>query len=295
MDTALTPMDKSKALAQGRKPKEGAPSLLQELEKNREAIQRRMQCSPKEAERMIAVAYDACQRNPILLECSPASIVMSVRRAAELSLDLNPVLGQFYLVPRFNGKTKNREASGEIGYRGFVELALRSGKVSSIRAVAVWDCDFFQHEEGLNPVLVHRPAPDRPEGAQLVASYAIATMVDGTKHHIVLSRQDVEKRRESSQSWQAKLAKRLRETVWDTHPSEMWKKSAIRALAKELPLNVAPLAHREALLEEQIELEPMEMPVLPAEVEPLIDGPEPEIEPEPAAEPPRMREPGEDG
>jgi len=293
-DQNLTPFEKSKALATGgRKPAEGAPSLLQELEKNKGAIQRRMQCGPKEAERLIAVAYDAVQRVPKLLECSPASVVMSVRRAAELRLDLNPVLGQFYLVPRYNSKTRNNEASGEIGYRGFIELALRSGKVSSIRAQAVYDCDVFEHEEGLEPRLVHKPAPDRPEDAKLIACYAIARMTGGVQQHIVLSRQDVEKRRESSQSWQAKLAKRLRETVWDTHPAEMWKKSAIRALAKELPMNVAPLAAQVAIEEELeeagISLAETAFEALPDDLE------ETAVEPAPAVEQPRMREPGEEG
>lgn len=291
MTNDLSPLEKSKALATGRKPAEGAPNLRAELEKNRGAIQRRMACTPKEADRMIAIAYDAVQRVPKLLECSPASIVMSVRRAAELRLDLNPVLGQFYLIPRWNSKTRNNECSGEIGYRGFIELALRSGKVSAIRAQAVYDCDVFDHEEGLEPRLVHRPAPDRPDDAKLIAAYAVARLTDGWQQHVVLSRQDVEKRRESSQSWQAKLAKRLKETVWDTHPAEMWKKSAIRALAKELPLNVAPLAVQAALEEEQ---EEAGAPIIETAFE-VVDLPEEEPTEQPPAEQLRMREPGEDG
>lgn len=285
--TDSSPMDRALALRDKRNG--GAPTLLDMLQQNRAAIARRLKGDAREADRLIAVAYDAVSRNPQLLKCDAASIVMAVRRAAEHALDLSPVLGHCAIVPRWNGRTKRMEAHLEVMYKGLVELAYRSGKVRSVWAQVVYDCDGFSYRDGLERSLVHEPLMDRPEGAALVACYAVAELEGGGRAFAVLSRSDVEKRRAASPSWQAKEAGKLRETVWDTDEAAMWRKSAIRALSRDLPLSVAPALQQAAAAEEAAEIGLDAGPELVVETEP-----EEQAQPE-QAEAPREREPGEEG
>jgi recombination protein RecT len=236
--TMNTPTPQEKALA--RRGEANTGTLIDALRKNKESIARYFRGDRDEADRLIRVAYDACTRNAQLLKCSTDSIVLGVKRAASLCLDLSPELGQAALVPRWNGRTKRMEASLEIEYRGYIELASRSGLVKAIRADVVYDCDRIEYENGLNPVLRHVPNLDRVIASQLRAAYAVADMADGGQAHVLLTKADVEKRRDASPSWQAKEAGKIKETTWDTHPEAMWRKSAIRALASFLPKSIAP-------------------------------------------------------
>lgn len=242
-----------KALARRGSAATGTMTLIDTLKKNKAALASFFAGDQHEAERLIKVAYDAWARNPQLLKCSAESVVVAVKRAAALRLDLAPEMGQAALVPRWNSKTNSLEACFEPEYGGLIDLAMRGGKVKSVRARVVYDCDAFSYQEGLAPRIEHVPNLGREESSELIATYAVAELEGGGQAFVVLGRRDVEKRRASSSSWQAKAKGKIRETTWDTHPEAMWAKSAVRALAKFLPKSVAPLLIEAVGREEQDE------------------------------------------
>lgn len=181
-------------------------------------------------ERVIRVAITAVQRTPALLECSPLSICGAVMQAAELGLELSGVLGQAYLIPRNNKHTQQKEANFQIGYRGLIALAHRSGRVSSFAARIVYPTDEFKFSYGTNPHIEHVPSGDEGEWTYV---YAVLIEKDGGKDFEVMSRRQVLAHRD-----RYALKPKYGEWVWDTALDEMAKKTVIRKLSKRAPLSI---------------------------------------------------------
>ncbi len=118
------------------------------------------------AERMIRVAMTCFNRTPGLQDCTPLSIVACVIQASELGLVLSGVLGQAYMVPRFNKNINGMEATFQVGYRGFIDLAYRSGQVEGIPMRVVYTNDNFRYRLGTQQVIDHEPAREGPPPIQ---------------------------------------------------------------------------------------------------------------------------------
>ncbi|HEX2676202.1 MAG TPA: recombinase RecT [Polyangiales bacterium] len=219
-----------------------AGDLRQMLRKMLPEIERAL---PKHVtpDRMARVATTALTTTKDLALCTIPSFVGCVMQAAQLGLEVNTPLGHAYLIPR---KAKNLQPSQRnctliIGYQGFIELARRSGMVSSIYAYAVRDGDAFEYELGLEPTLKHKPseAEDR-EKKKITHVYAVAKMRDSDERvFVVLTRAQIEARRLRGASASA-------DTPWDTDYEAMALKSAVRALWKWLPKS-AEIARATAL------------------------------------------------
>jgi len=108
--------------------------------------------------RLMAIGVNAFQRNPKLLQCDVATVARSIWQAAELRMDLTPILGEFYLVPFHNTTRQCYECVGIVGYQGLVQLWYRSGLIENINADIVWREDYLDMQQGTNPYLVHKPA-----------------------------------------------------------------------------------------------------------------------------------------
>ena len=109
-------------------------------------------------ERFTRIVTTALNTNTKLRECTPMSFVGAMMTAAQLGCEVNTPLGQAYLIPRWNSKKGSTECQFQIGYKGLIDLAYRSGEVSTISAHVVYENDEFEYELGLEPVLKHKPA-----------------------------------------------------------------------------------------------------------------------------------------
>jgi len=200
-------------------------TLAAELDKLKPEIARAI---PKhlDAERMSRIALTALRTTPKLNECTLPSFLGSVLQLSQLGLEPNTPNGHAYLIPR-----KNRDGVMEctvmIGYEGLLDLVYRSGKVALVYAHVVRDGDIFDYDLGLNRALIHKPIA--PEDNEMTHAYAVAELQNGHKAFVVLTRDQVLRRKLSAQGTSGKSS------PWNTHPEEMWKKSAVRALTKYLP------------------------------------------------------------
>lgn len=179
----------------------------------------------RRGEWFLAEVKVAAARAPKLADCSTISIVDALTTCAQLGLSPSGRLGSAYLIPY------GEKCTLVIGYRGYVDLAFRSGDVEAFHAEVVREADLFEHEEGLNPVLRHKPSEE--DGGALRAVYAMAK-VRGVWSYVVMYRRQVLPIK------QATLAKKRNgapPTPWETAEDEMWKKTAIRRLIKLLPLS----------------------------------------------------------
>jgi recombination protein RecT len=174
-------------------------------------------------QRFARVALTTFQQVPALLDCTPASLMGSMMQAAAWGLELDPVLGQAYLVPYRD------RCQLIIGYQGLIELARRSGEVRNVIARAVYERDAFRYRFGIDERLEHEPHPGSEPGA-LTFVYAVATFTDNAKAFDVMSLADVEKIRERSAAKNS--------GPWKTDYEAMAKKTVIRRLCKYLPKSI---------------------------------------------------------
>lgn len=92
---------------------------------------------PKRAQRFIASITSAVATNPSLQECDPPTILSGALLGESLGLSPSPQLGQYYLVPFQNNKKGCKDAQFVLGYKGYVQLALRSGYYKHLNVIAV--------------------------------------------------------------------------------------------------------------------------------------------------------------
>jgi recombination protein RecT len=188
-------------------------------------------------ERMMRVVANAIRTTPKLQQCEPMSFLGALMQCASIGLEPNTILGHAYLIPFENRRKGVVEVQLIVGYKGLIDLARRSGHITSLSAnIHYSDDDLWEYEEGTEARLRHRPGP--MSGDKLHA-YAIAQFKDGGHAYVVLPWAHVMKIRDGSQGWQtAKKFGKTADAPWSKHEDEMAKKTAIRALAKYLPLSV---------------------------------------------------------
>lgn len=176
-------------------------------------------------DRMVKIACMAASRNPLLYDCTPMSVAMSLCQAAEMGLEVGGGDGHAYLVPFKNRKNNTMEATLIVGYQGMIELILRAEQCSTVEARVVHEKDTFEYEFGSDARLKHVPTGSDDPG-EVKAAYAIATMKDGHKQWVILFRRDLELARDQSRAGDF--------GPWKTHTEAMQAKTAVRRLAKFL-------------------------------------------------------------
>lgn len=183
-------------------------------------------------DRLLRIATTSIRTNPKLKVCTPESLLGAVMQCAQLGLEPS-ILGHAYLIPYKNNNKETGqyvyECQFQIGYKGLIELARRTGQISSIMAQAVYEKDIFEYEYGINDKLRHVPA-DGDRGP-VVKYYAYAKFKDGGYSFLVMSRRDIEIHRD-------KFSKSKNYGPWVDHFDEMAKKTVLKALMKYMPISV---------------------------------------------------------
>ncbi|KAA8825141.1 DNA-binding protein [Bifidobacterium reuteri] len=180
-------------------------------------------------DRIFQMYQSTLSREPKLRECTLNSVLSCFMKCAQLGLELSNAdgLGKAYIIPFFNNKNNEMEATFLIGYRGMLQLARNSGEIKSMQAKAVYDGDEFHYQFGLHEDLVHIPAEKRPRNAKLTHVYFIALFKDGGHQLDVMTRDEVDAVRSRSKS--------KNNGPWVTDYEAMAIKSVIRRAFKMLP------------------------------------------------------------
>lgn len=200
------------------------PELVRLLAKMGPAIQQALPAHIN-ADRMSRIALTALRTTPKLVECSSGSFLGSILQSAQLGLEVNTPLGHAYLIPFENRRAGTTDCQLIIGYQGMLDLARRSGEVSTIYGHCVYEGDIFEHELGTSPRIHHVP---QHESEELTHVYAVAKL-KGSDEPIftVLTRSEVEKYRARSR------AKNF--GPWRDDYDAMALKTAVRRLFRWLP------------------------------------------------------------
>lgn len=176
------------------------------------------------AERIARIALTALRNNAKLGQCNPQSFLGSLMVASQLGLEPNTPLGQCYLIPYGN------DCQFQLGYKGILDLAYRTGLYSMIYAAEVYEGDDFQYELGLNKKLHHVPKKGAKSGHP-IAYYAVYKLKDGTGDFSLMWKEDVE-------AHGKKFSKSYNSGPWKTNFSAMARKTCIIEVLKYAPKSI---------------------------------------------------------
>lgn len=214
--------------------------------------------TPERFSRMVLTALSS---TPKLQQCTPQSFLGAMMTAAQLGVEPNTALGQAYLLPYDNRRKGVTECQFQLGYKGLIDLAYRSGEVSIIQAHEVYENDDFDYELGMEPRLRHIPA--RANRGKVICYYAMFKTKDGGYGFDVMSIEDV-------QAHAKKYSKAYGSGPWQTNFDEMAKKTVLKKVLKYAPLKSDFV--RAAAQDESIKTEiDADMYSVPAEEIPYVE------------------------
>ena len=185
------------------------------------------------AERMARIALIEVRRNPRLAQSDPATLIGAILVASQLGLEPG-IQGSGYLIPYYNSNRKCYEVQFQIGYRGMMDLARRSGGVGMITAEVVHAADDFTYRLGTDPTISHVPAMG--DRGPITHFYSVAKLIpSGHVQFRVMTLAEVEKVRDLHSK--AKRDKEGGFSPWRDHFEEMGLKTLIRRNCKYLPVS----------------------------------------------------------
>lgn len=153
---------------------------------------------------------------------NPASLFASILLCAELGLNPSADVGEFYFLPY------GKKITPILGYKGVINLLLRSGEISKIWSEIVYEDDEFYYELGLEPKLNHIPNLER-DNKNIKYVYAVAKLTNGEIMFKVMSKKEVMEI--------VQMAKYPNQLYGSNKDPQGWmfKKTVIKQLSKTLP------------------------------------------------------------
>lgn len=142
----------------------------------------------KDGQRFISAVVSAVQTNPGLQECTNQSILSAALLGESLKLSPSPQLGQYYMVP-FNDKERGKVAQFQLGYKGYIQLAIRSGQYKKLNVLAIKDGELVKFDP-LNEEIEVKLIEDEEqrEAATTIGYYAMFEYTNGFRKAIYWSR-----------------------------------------------------------------------------------------------------------
>lgn len=181
----------------------------------------------KDGTKFIASVVSAVNNNPALQECTNQSILAAALLGESLKLSPSPQLGQYYMVP-FNDKNKGKVAQFQLGYKGYIQLAIRSGQYKKLNVLAIKEGELIRFDP-LNEEIEVKLIEDEEarEQAATIGYYAMFEYTNGFKKAMYWSKKKMEAHAlKYSKGYQAKKGY----TFWEKDFDAMAYKTMLRQL-----------------------------------------------------------------
>lgn len=183
---------------------------------------------PKKATRFVTAISSAVATNPALQNCDAATIVSAGLLGETLNLSPSPQLGQYYLVP-FNDRKNNRTtAQFQLGYRGMLQLAQRSGEYKRINAMAVKEGELIRYDAFMDEIeLKYIEDEEQRQNLPTIGYFAMFEYHNGFRKVLYWSKAKMEQHALTySQGYRAKKGY----TFWEKDFDAMGIKTMLRQL-----------------------------------------------------------------
>lgn len=188
-------------------------------------------------DRFIRVATTSLMTTRNLADCEESSVFRCLLVLGQVGLE--PDGRNAHLIPRWNKKLYGADKGGyectfQIDYKGFVELAMRSGLVASVHADRVFEEDEFDYNIG--QIECHRPNL-RVKRKDWYAAYSVVRFKDGSMKCEVMTQDEILEIRDRSESWKAYKKDKISTCPWLTDEGEMAKKTVFKRLSKWISIS----------------------------------------------------------
>lgn len=180
----------------------------------------------KDGQRFITSIISAVSTNPALSECEHSTILAAAMLGESLKLSPSPQLGQYYMVP-FNDKKRGcKVAQFQLGYKGYIQLAIRSGYYKKLNVLAIKEGELIRFdplEEEIEVKLVENDM--EREALPTIGYYAMFEYQNGFKKAMYWSKEKMIAHADKYSM--AFNAKKYQDLLDGKIPqSEMWKYSS---------------------------------------------------------------------
>lgn len=158
----------------------------------------------KDGQRFISSIISATQINPTLQQCTNQSIVSAALLGEALKLSPSPQLGHFYMVP-FDVKTNQtdpntgkpiyvKQAQFQLGYKGYIQLAIRSGQYKKLNVMAIkeGELEYFDPLDEEIKINLMIEKWDEREALPTIGYYAFFELSNGFRKAIYWSKTQME-------------------------------------------------------------------------------------------------------
>ena len=146
------------------------------------------------ATRFIASISSAVATNQALQECDAGTILSRALLGESLDLSPSPQLGQYYLVPFNDSKKGYKVAQFQLGYKGYIQLAIRSGQYKELNVLAIKKGELIKYDP-LNEEIEVKLIDDEEEreNAETIGYYAMFEYTNGFRKSLYWSKAKMEK------------------------------------------------------------------------------------------------------
>lgn len=165
-----------------------------------------------------------------LQACNPMSVMYAAIKATALDLPLDPNLGFAYVIPYKNNKEGDTDAQFQIGYKGFIQLAMRSGQYRTINVRDVREGEIVG-EDFVSGDLRFKKLNSNRDKATIIGYVAFFRLVNGFEKMVFWTVDEVKQHAITYSKTYGSTIKNVREaSKWVTDFDAMAKKTALKSL-----------------------------------------------------------------
>ena len=208
-----------------------------------------------------------------LQACKPMSVMFAAIKATALDLPLDPNLGFAYVIPYKNGREGDTDAQFQIGYKGFIQLAMRSGLYKTINVRDVRDGEIIG-EDFVSGNLRFKKLSSGREKAIIVGYVSFFQLVNGFEKMMFWTVDEIKQHAMTYSKTYGSVIQTIREaSKWTTDFDAMAKKTALKLLLSKYGILSVEMKNAittdQLVVNEQGEEIYEDNPVVDAEVEEL--------------------------
>jgi recombination protein RecT len=170
----------------------------------------------------VASIIDLYNTDRTLQMCDPKNVVMEALKAASLKLPINKQLGFAWIVPYRDGRTGQYIPTFQLGYKGYIQLCMRTGAYKYINADVVYEGELVKHDKLTGEIEID---PEQRKSDKKVGYFAFIETLNGFRKTLYMTVEEVTKHAQQySKSYSSK------NSVWATDFDAMALKTCLRLL-----------------------------------------------------------------
>lgn len=240
-----------------------------------QSVQEQFEAVLKEnAGAFVASIIDLYNTDRTLQMCDPKNVVMEALKAASLKLPINKQLGFAWIVPYRDSKTGQYIPTFQLGYKGYIQLCMRTGAYRYINADVVYEGELVKHDKLTGEIEID---PAQRKSDKKIGYFAFIETLNGFRKTLYMSVEEVIKHAQQySKSYSSK------NSVWATDFDAMALKTCLRLLLSKYGVMSVEMqrayiedsADTVALADERIADDSFDGEVIEAEAVEVTDMPE---------------------